>query len=81
MRDGRTTGRLAAPIGTGAPKAARVLDFAAGAELTAAYGDSLADVPLLEVAREAVAVAPDDELRPVAAARGWRVLEAPVDGA
>jgi phosphoserine phosphatase len=81
MRAGRSTGRLAAPIGTGAPKAARVLDFAAGAELAAAYGDSLADVPLLEAAREPVAVAPDAELRPLAAARGWRILDAPAEGA
>jgi len=81
MRDGRTTGRLAAPIGTGARKAARVLDLAAGADLAAAYGDSLADAPLLEAALQAVAVAPDDELRPLAAARGWRILDAPAEAA
>jgi phosphoserine phosphatase len=77
MRDGRTTGRLAGPIGTGAPKAVRVRAFAAGAPILAAYGDSLADVPLLEAAESAVAVAPDAELRPLAAARGWRILDAP----
>lgn len=77
MRDGRITGRAAGPIGTGALKAARVRDFAAGARVVAAYGDSLADVPLLELADEAVAVAPDEELRPVALARGWRILDAP----
>ena len=81
MRDGRTTGRLAGSIGTGARKAARVLDLAAGAELTTAYGDSLADVPLLEAARQAVAVAPDGELRPLAAARGWRMLDVPGEDA
>jgi phosphoserine phosphatase len=81
MRDGRTTGRLAGPIGTGAPKAARVLDLAAGAELAVAYGDSLADAPLLRAARQAVAVAPDDELGPLAATSGWRILDAPAEGA
>lgn len=80
MRDGRTTGRLAGPIGTGAPKAARVLDFAAGAELAVAYGDSLSDAPLLASASQAVAVAPDDELRPLAVARGWRILDASAEG-
>lgn len=77
MRDGRTTGRTAGPIGTGEVKAARVRAFAAGARVAAAYGDSLADVPLLELAERAVAVAPDGELRPVALARGWRIVDAP----
>jgi phosphoserine phosphatase len=76
-RGGRTTGRLAGPIGTGARKAERVRAFLGDRRLVAAYGDSLADVPLLEMADEAVAVAPDEELRPVALARGWRILDAP----
>lgn len=73
--DGRSTGHLARAVGTGERKAARVLAHAAGAPVAAAYGDSLADVPLLELAAEPVAVAPDDELRPVAERRGWRILE------
>ncbi|MDA8236958.1 MAG: haloacid dehalogenase-like hydrolase [Chloroflexi bacterium] len=77
VRDGRTTGRLAGPIGTGERKAARVRALAGGASVVAAYGDSLADLPLLELAATPVVVAPDDELRPVAIARGWRVIEAP----
>jgi phosphoserine phosphatase len=75
MRDGRTTGRLAGPIGTGKAKAARVRAFAGGADLAVAYGDSLADVPLLEAAREAVAVAPEGALRRIATTRGWRILD------
>ena len=77
LRAGRATGRLAAPIGTGRRKAARVRAAAAGSPVTLAFGDSLADLPLLEAAGEAVAVAPDDELRPVALARGWRVVDDP----
>jgi phosphoserine phosphatase len=72
---GRTTGRLAGPVGTGAAKEQRVRQVLGGADLVAAYGDSLADVPLLEAAREPVAVAPDDQLRPIAIARGWRILD------
>jgi phosphoserine phosphatase len=75
--DGRTTGRLAAPIGTGPRKADRVRALAGSAPLVAAYGDSLADLPLLEAALEAVAVHPDGDLRPVAVARGWRILDDP----
>jgi phosphoserine phosphatase len=74
---GRTTGRLAAPIGTGLRKSERVRALAGEAPLAVAYGDSLADLPLLEGAGEAVAVAPDSELRPLAVARGWRILDDP----
>jgi phosphoserine phosphatase len=78
--DGRTTGRLAGRIGTGRLKADRVGAWAAGAPLAAAYGDSLADVPLLEMAARPVAVMPDADLRPLAAARGWRILDVAAAG-
>ena len=42
--------------------------------LLMAYGDTSSDIPLLELAQEAVAVAPDTGLRRVAAARNWRIL-------
>ena len=75
VRDGRATGRLAGPVRTGPRKLERVRDFAAGAPIETAYGDSLADVPLLEAASHPIAVAPDTELRRIAAARGWRIVE------
>jgi len=81
MAGGRTTGRLAGRVGTGSLKADRVVALAAGAPVRAAYGDSLADVPLLALAAEAVAVAPDRDLRPVAIARGWKILDDPVGAA
>jgi phosphoserine phosphatase len=77
MEDGRTTGRLAGRVGTGSLKAERVSELAGGAPVRAAYGDSLADAPLLELAAEAIAVAPDRELRALAIARGWRILDEP----
>jgi phosphoserine phosphatase len=76
VRSGRTTGRLAGPVSTGPRKLERVQALAAGAQIEVAYGDSLADVPLLEVALAPVAVEPDRDLRPIAVARGWRILEA-----
>jgi phosphoserine phosphatase len=75
MADGRTTGRLVGRVGTGSLKADRVSELAAGALVRAAYGDSLADAPLLELAAEAIAVAPDRELRALAIRRGWRILD------
>jgi len=77
LEGGRTTGRLAGRVGTGSLKADRVTALAAGAPVRAAYGDSLADVPLLELAAEAIAVAPDRDLRPLAIARGWTILDDP----
>ena len=74
--DGRTTGRLAGPIGTGRRKAQRVRAWSGGERLAAAYGDSLADVAMLEMALIPVAVAPDADLRPLATRRGWRILDA-----
>lgn len=87
MEGGRSTGRLARRVGTGSLKADRVTALADrvtaladGATVRAAYGDSLADVPLLELATEAIAVAPDRDLRPVAIARGWKILDDPPEG-
>jgi HAD superfamily phosphoserine phosphatase-like hydrolase len=76
VRDGRATGRLAAPVGSGEQKAASVRAHAAGREIAAAFGDTVADIPLLELAVRAVAVAPDARLRDTAAQRGWEILEA-----
>jgi phosphoserine phosphatase len=80
LAHGRTTGRLVGPIGTGQRKADRVRAWSGGASVAVAYGDSLADVPLLEMAADPVAVAPDADLRPLAMARGWRILDAPDAG-
>ena len=73
--DGVLTGRTLAPTQSGTEKAAAVRSLAEGAEVIAAFGDTAADVPLLELATRPVAVAPDRRLRRVAAARGWDVIE------
>ena len=39
------------------------------------YSDSINDLPLLEQANVPVATNPDDPLRAIAQARGWRILE------
>ena len=43
--------------------------------MLAAFGDTVADIPLLRMAMRAVAVAPDAALRREARARGWEILE------
>ncbi len=76
VRDGVATGSLAGPTASGEAKAAVVLAEAAGGEVLAAFGDTVADIPLLRLATRAVAVAPDAALRREAAARGWTIVEA-----
>lgn len=80
IRDGRATGRVLAPTQSGEQKAAAVRALAAGGTIIAAFGDTRADIPLLAMARRAVAVAPDPELRREAVARGWEILDAPAVG-
>jgi len=42
-----------------------------------AYGDSISDVPLLELVGNPVAVYPDSQLWDHASQRGWRILGEP----
>jgi HAD superfamily hydrolase (TIGR01490 family) len=78
VRDGVLTGRLIGPPFAGTEKERRVREFAAarGIDLAAstAYGDSLSDLPVLELAGHAVAVNPDRSLARVARARGFTIL-------
>ncbi|AQQ53978.1 HAD family hydrolase [Planococcus lenghuensis] len=39
-----------------------------------AYSDSVSDLPILELAGNAVAVQPDERLRTIASKRGWEIL-------
>jgi phosphoserine phosphatase len=75
IRAGIATGRLAAPTQSGRRKAAAVRARAAGGTVVAAFGDTAGDIPMLELADRAVAVAPDAKLRGVAGQRGWEILE------
>lgn len=42
--------------------------------ISAAYGDTLSDLPMLEMSQNPVAVYPDKEMRQVAMQRGWRII-------
>jgi len=73
--DGRFTGKLDGPPIGGEEKGRRMRDFAAeqGIELARshAYGDSMADLPMLEAVAFPHAVNPDRGLRTTAKKRGW----------
>ena len=75
MQPDRGTVSVALPVNTGSEKVRRLLRLLAGRSLWAAYGDTLADVPMLELSPQPVAVCPDRHLRRVALRRGWRIIE------
>ena len=74
IRNGRTTGKLAAAINIGAVKVERLHEYLKGAVLDAAYGDTLPDVDMLSLSQQPVAVYPDSHLRAAALQKGWRII-------
>jgi HAD superfamily hydrolase (TIGR01490 family) len=76
---GRWTGRLAGEHLSGARKAHAVSrlvrEYGLELESSYAYGDQLADLPMLEVVGNPMAVNPSAGLRRVAEQRGWQILE------
>ena len=81
VADGTFTGRLAGPVNTGPRKIDRLARLIGTASVARAYGDSIADAPLLRAAAQAVAVTPDAALLRMARSRRWRVLDAAAAGA
>jgi HAD superfamily phosphoserine phosphatase-like hydrolase len=75
------TGRLAGPVNTGARKVERLARLIGTATVARAYGDSIADAPLLRAAAEAVAVTPDAALARLARSERWRIMDAAAAGA
>jgi phosphoserine phosphatase len=71
---GKLTGALAGTVCTGDEKVRRLQALLDGEALACAYGDTYADIPMLSMARQAVAVCPDKGLGRAAADRGWRTL-------
>ncbi|MCD4802880.1 MAG: HAD-IB family phosphatase [Anaerolineales bacterium] len=45
--------------------------------IAAAYGDTMSDLPMMEISEEPVAVTPSPELRKIAEHRGWRIIDGP----
>ncbi len=69
------TGRLASPLVTLELKVQALTALLGdGVRPDAAYGDTLPDLPMLEMSAEPVAVYPDAKLRAVAVERGWRIV-------
>jgi HAD superfamily phosphoserine phosphatase-like hydrolase len=75
LQGGKLTGKLIGSVNVGRVKAERLLVELDGETVYAAYGDSEADIPMLQLAEEPVAVHPDAALKKIAKERGWRIIE------
>ena len=70
--NGRIT--LAEPIAHGQDKAKKIRERLGVERIDVAYGDTSADIPMLEMADHPVAVYPDEKLKAVAQKRGWEIF-------
>lgn len=74
IRNGRATGKLAAPLNVGEYKVQRLQEMLNGQKLGMAYGDTLDDLPMLHLSENPVAVYPNSRLARLAQEHGWRIL-------
>ncbi|MBI9045529.1 MAG: haloacid dehalogenase-like hydrolase [Anaerolineaceae bacterium] len=65
---------LAEPIAHGKDKAEKIRKRLGVEYIDVAYGDTSADIPMLEMAYHPVAVYPDNTLKAVAQERGWEIF-------
>ena len=69
------TGETAVPFNVGSRKVDVLRPFMNNGQIYAAYGDTAADVPMLEISQNPVAIWPDEGLRATAVAHNWRILD------
>ncbi len=73
--EGVFSGEVAGPLNLGERKAEQLEPFLRDGRILAAYGDTVADLPMMLLAKSPVAVYPDQEMGDEAERRGWRILE------
>ncbi|MEA3349934.1 MAG: HAD-IB family phosphatase [Chloroflexota bacterium] len=62
------------PINSYQQKAENIRSFYKDTPIIAAYGDTLSDLPMLEMSQHPTVVYPDSGFRSVAENRGWRIM-------
>ena len=65
------------PMNAYQQKADNVLTRYKNEKIAAAYGDTMSDLPMMEISEDPVAVTPSPELRKIAEHRGWRIIDGP----
>jgi len=71
--DGKLNG-IELPVNSHQRKAEKVRALFPGARIVAAYGDTLSDLPMLEMSDMPVVVYPDAKLLRIAVERGWSII-------
>lgn len=62
------------PVNAYEHKVTRIREKVTSGNILAAYGDTISDLPMLELAQEPIAVYPDKQLRKIAVDRNWRII-------
>jgi phosphoserine phosphatase len=75
VKNGLLTGQVEIAVNTGEMKAARLRNAIGSASIDFAYGDTLSDQEMLEMAHNPIIVRGDRRLEALANQRNWRVLE------
>lgn len=73
-RENKLTG-VVTPINAYQQKADNILARYQNEKILAAYGDTISDLPMMELSENPVAVTPSPELRKIAEHRNWRIIE------
>jgi len=73
--DGKLQG-IELPVNSYQRKVEKVRATYPDSQIVAAYGDTLSDLPMMEMSEQPVAVYPDAKLLRVAEEKGWRVIHA-----
>jgi HAD superfamily phosphoserine phosphatase-like hydrolase len=68
------TGKIKSEMNIGTYKVEALLPFMINGKVFAAYGDTVADIPMLEISENPTAVNPDGELLAKAKLHNWRIL-------
>jgi HAD superfamily phosphoserine phosphatase-like hydrolase len=74
VHNGVLTGKVIGAINVGLEKRLKLEQYLAGQVLDTAYGDTMPDIPMLELAKTAVIATGDHELEAVAKTRAWRMI-------
>lgn len=74
MVTGKLTGKIVGQVNVGKVKAASLQDAIRSEPLEAAFGDTMPDLPMLEMARNPVVIPTDRKLERLALKRGWQII-------
>jgi HAD superfamily phosphoserine phosphatase-like hydrolase len=74
MTTGKLTGKISGQVNVGKVKAMSLQAALLSEPLEAAFGDTMPDLPMLEMARNPVVIPTDSKLERLALKRGWQII-------